>query len=118
MGEIVENYENMSTLLNDYFLAVFTQDDQTNIPDKVQIYEGGDDDKLGGLNMTKQVVQNDIDKLKRNKSPGPDGIFPRVLHECKEVLSDPLTDILKMSVNTGYVPSLWKIANVTPIFKK
>lgn len=38
--ELVNNYENMSTLLNDYILSVFTQDDRTTIPERVRVYEG------------------------------------------------------------------------------
>lgn len=47
-----------------------------------------------------------------------DEIFPIVIKKCKEVISDPLTNIFKMLVNTGYVPSLWKAVNVAAIFKE
>lgn len=51
-GEFVENYENMSKMLNDYFLPVFTQEDGTTIPERVQIYEVGDGDKLRDIIIT------------------------------------------------------------------
>ncbi len=82
-GELVENYENMSTLLDNYFLSVYAKEDRTTIPERVQVYEGGVGDELRDIIITSQVVQDEIDKLKKNKSHGPDGIFPRALHECK-----------------------------------
>ena len=33
-------------------------------------------------------------------------------------LSTPLTDLFNFSLSKGKVPSLWKQANVTPVFKK
>ena len=71
-----------------------------------------------GLDIAGQTVRGEITSLKENKSPGHDEIFPQVLKECKDVLSGPLANIFKMSVDSGFVPSSWKVANVTPIFKK
>ncbi|MGH0165001.1 UNVERIFIED_CONTAM: hypothetical protein FKN15_076607, partial [Acipenser sinensis] len=52
------------------------------------------------------------------KSPGPDEILPIVLKEMKEVIYKPLTKIMQQSLDTGVVPTDWKIANVIPIHKK
>ncbi len=116
--ELVETGEDMSQMMNEYFLSVFTQENITTIPQRVQVYEGEENDKLRDVIITRQVVQDEISRFKKSKSRGPDEVFPRVLKECKDVLSDPLADIFKMSVNSGYVPNQWKVANVTPIFKK
>jgi len=56
--------------------------------------------------------------LKTSKSPGPDGIHPRVLKEVATELAVPLTKIFKSTVESGHLPHLWKTANITPIFKK
>lgn len=97
-GELVENGEDMSKMLNDYFLSVFTQENLTTIPERVQVYEGEDNDKLRDVTITRQVVQDEIGRLKKNKSPGHDEIFTRVLKECKEALSGPLTYVGKFWV--------------------
>lgn len=52
-----------------------------------------------------QIVKEQINKIKKNKSPGPDEIFLWVLKDCKDVLGGQLSDIFQMSVKT-YVPSL------------
>ncbi|KAK4811086.1 hypothetical protein QYF61_016372 [Mycteria americana] len=51
-------------------------------------------------------------------SMGPDEIHPRVLKELAEVLTKPLSIIYQQSWLTGEVPADWRLANVTPIFKK
>uniref|UniRef100_A0A8C3KZU3 Reverse transcriptase domain-containing protein n=1 Tax=Chrysolophus pictus TaxID=9089 RepID=A0A8C3KZU3_CHRPC len=49
---------------------------------------------------------------------GPDEIHPRVLRELAEVIAKPLSIIYQCSLLTGEVPEDWKLANVTPIYKK
>ena len=49
---------------------------------------------------------------------GPDGLHPRVLRELADVVAKPLSIILQQSWLTGDVPEDWRLANVTPIFKK
>eukprot|EP00061_Rhincodon_typus_P003613 g20514.t1 len=53
--------------------------------------------------------------LKVDKSPGPDGLHPRVL---KKIAEEIVEVILQESLESGRVPDDWKIANVTPLFKK
>ncbi|KFP13318.1 RNA-directed DNA polymerase from mobile element jockey, partial [Egretta garzetta] len=53
-----------------------------------------------------------------HKSMGPDGIHPRVLKELAEELAKPLSIISQQSWRIGEVPDDWRLANVTPIFKK
>jgi len=52
------------------------------------------------------------------KSMGPDGIHPRALRELAEQLVKPLSLICQQSWLTGEVPDDWRIASVTPIYKK
>ncbi|KAK4822388.1 hypothetical protein QYF61_014158, partial [Mycteria americana] len=53
-----------------------------------------------------------------HKSIGPDEIHLRVLKELADVLTKPLSIIYQQSWLTGEVPADWRLANVTPIFKK
>ena len=56
-------------------------------------------------------------KLKYNKSPGPDGIHPRILKELSEYLLVPLRILFTRSLSEGVLPKSWKISHVIPIFK-
>ena len=53
-----------------------------------------------------------------NKSPGVDGITPKLLKEIVNEISTPLTNCFNISLKEGIVPAEWKEANVTPLFKK
>ncbi|KAK4810638.1 hypothetical protein QYF61_007375 [Mycteria americana] len=44
--------------------------------------------------------------------------YPRVMKELADVLTKPLSIIYQQSWLTGEVPADWRLANVTPIFKK
>uniref|UniRef100_A0A493TVJ9 Reverse transcriptase domain-containing protein n=1 Tax=Anas platyrhynchos platyrhynchos TaxID=8840 RepID=A0A493TVJ9_ANAPP len=52
------------------------------------------------------------------KSMGPDGIHTRVLRELEEELAKPLSIIYQQSWLLGEVPVNWRLANMTPIYKK
>ena len=42
----------------------------------------------------------------------------RVLSEVAEQVHEMLTDIFNSSLESGQVPEVWRVANVTPLFKK
>jgi len=52
------------------------------------------------------------------KSMRPNGIHPRVLRELAKELAKPLSIFCQRSWLTGEVPDDWRIASVTPIYKK
>ena len=68
--------------------------------------------------ITKDKVYNKLCQLKENKVPGPDRLSPKLLNEIKIEISEPLCSIFNISLQDSSVPEDWKIANVTPIFKK
>ena len=53
-----------------------------------------------------------------NKSPGVDGISPKILKETLEQISTPLAHVFSMSLKEGIVPFEWMEANIIPLFKK
>jgi len=53
-----------------------------------------------------------------NKSPGPDLIHPRILYELRNEIGYPLMRIFNCSLDTKVLPTEWKTANVSAIFKK
>ncbi|KAK4819929.1 LOW QUALITY PROTEIN: hypothetical protein QYF61_015304 [Mycteria americana] len=64
------------------------------------------------------MVSDLLHHLDTNKSMGPDEIHLRVLKELADVLTKPLSIIYQQSWLTGEAPVDWRLANVTPIFKK
>ena len=64
------------------------------------------------------MVAKKIKAMKDNKSPGVDGIPPKLLMETVEQISIPLARVFNLSLKEGVVPFEWKEANIIPLFKK
>ncbi|KAK4811340.1 hypothetical protein QYF61_024476 [Mycteria americana] len=80
--------------------------------------EDRDGDQNGSPIIQGEMVSDLLHHLDTHKSMGPDEIHPRVLKELAEVLTKPLSIIYQQSWLTGEVPADWRLANVTPIYKK
>ena len=57
-------------------------------------------------------------KLKPDTASGPDGIQAVLLQNAGSSLSFPLAQLYQFLLSTCSVPKEWKLASVTPIFKK
>ena len=116
-GQLEHSNEGMCNILNNYFSSVFTNETPQCVdsPDPCTTFNAN---LITSVSMAKEKIKRCIEKLKINKTPGPDGWHPRILKEIKEEIVIPLEIIFKKSVLTGEVPREWKLANVTPIFKK
>ena len=64
------------------------------------------------------MIAKNIKTMKDNTSPGVDGIPAKLLKEIVEQISTPLAKFFNLSLEEGIVPSEWKEANITPLFKK
>ena len=53
-----------------------------------------------------------------NRSPGVDGIPPKLLMETVERISLPLAIVFNLSLKEGVVPFEWNEANIIPLFKR
>ena len=56
------------------------------------------------IDISEEIILKKLTKLKISKSPGPDGIHPRVLKELKLVIARALTIIFRTSLRTGKLP--------------
>ena len=57
-------------------------------------------------------------KLNVNKSCGPDEIHPQILIELVDLVSKPLALLLNKTMDEGCILQDWRMAYVSPIFKK
>ena len=104
-------------VLNEYFSSVFTTEDISSLPVPFTKFEGNKSEHLGQLFVTPEMIAKKIKMMKDNKSPGVDGIPPKLLKEIVEQISTPLAKLFNLSLE-GIVPSEWKEANITLLFKK
>ena len=63
------------------------------------------------------AVHKALSTLNPRKSTGSDGISPRFLRECADLLAPPITHLFCLSISSGELPATWKIADVIPIPK-
>eukprot|EP00061_Rhincodon_typus_P015029 g42476.t1 len=73
---------------------------------------------LGHFEIKKEVVLGLLKRIKLDKSPGPDVIYPRLLREAREEIAGALTKIFISSLATGEVLEGWQVANIVPLFGK
>ena len=115
-GTLTEDDSATATQMNKTLASIFIKEDPNEIlPETNYSYSGS---ILSELIITEEMVLNVLKKLNINKSAGPDNISPRLLKKCCKSLVRPLTIIFNKSLQTGDVPTAWKEANVTPLFKK
>ena len=98
-----------------YFSSVFTREDTSSLPVPETKFNGSEGDRLGQLVVTPEVVASKINNIKGNKSPGVDGISPKILKEIVEQISTPLAHVFNMSLQEGIVSLEWKEANIIPL---
>ena len=73
---------------------------------------------LQDISITVDMVRLHLLKLNVNKSCGPDEIYPRMLLELADIIAGPVAFLLNMILASGTMPKDWKLAFVTPIYKK
>ena len=110
----VSDSQGMCNILNGQFSSVFTNEDTTSIPVPQQMCTA----EVESLLITEDMFKERLSKVKKNGAPGPDNVTKQVLSELQDAVALPLCIIFNKSLSTGEVPEDWKIANVTPVFKK
>ncbi|KAK2146750.1 hypothetical protein NP493_3581g00000 [Ridgeia piscesae] len=114
-GNIITEGFLMAEKLNEYFSSVFTREDISILPVLETKFEGREFDYLGQLIVTPTMVALKIRDMKDNKSPGVDGIPPKLLLEIVEQISIPLATVFNLSLDEGIVLLEWKEANIIPL---
>ena len=70
------------------------------------------------LRVTEQRVQRALDVLNRRRACGPDRTPSWLLKEYCDLVAYPITEILNASYAEQRLPTIWKMADVTPLPKK
>ena len=99
-----------------FFGSVFTDEDTSSMPEPKTTFHG--DVPLTDASFSVDAVKKKILNLKKCSAAGPDAITTRVLIECVDVVAAPLATLFNQCLQEGHVPADWKLANITPIFKK
>ena len=99
-GDIItEGILMMAEELNMHFSSVFTTEDTSSLPVPETKFNGSEEEKLGQLIVTPEVAARKTNNMKENKSPGLDGLSPKILKETVEQISKPLAHVFNMSLH-------------------
>ena len=113
-GTTATDNKEKAEAFNDFFCSVFTDENLNNIP---PVEKKNYDFPLSSVAITPDKVFKKLKSLKKNKSAGPDGFYPRVLWECADAIKVPLALIFNKSLHEAKLPSEWKLGNVKALYK-
>jgi len=112
MGQKVTDSLSKCNLLNDYFSNVFTKDDG-NAP-RIECSQIC----VPPLVVPESNVFEAISALRAESAAGPDKIPSDFLMRIARSITPVLTVLFNRNISETFVPIVWKMAYVTPIFKK
>ena len=83
VGNIITQGFLMAEELILHFSSVFKREDTSSLPVPETKFNGPEGERLGQLVVTPKVVATKINNTKEIKSPGVDGISPKILTNCR-----------------------------------
>ena len=101
-------------LFNDTFAGKFADPSVPHVP-QAPVY---DLNPLRCFHVSEENIGVILRGINPDKACGPDNISARVVRECADVLTVPVTKLCRLSFEQGVFPKLWKQANIVPIHKK
>ncbi|MGL5707139.1 MAG: endonuclease/exonuclease/phosphatase family protein, partial [Aeromonas sp.] len=96
-----------------YFQSVYHRDEGFCIPNGCP----DSSQAISSIRFSNDLVGKLLSTLKRNKSPGPDGIYSEIIRPLADLLKDPVSELFRESLDTGIVPKDWRQATVVAIHK-
>ena len=117
-GSLTKNNIETAEVLADAFASVFVKEPYG--PLNEECYDISEDSVIDDLEITSDDVLDEFKKINISKSPGPDEIHPKLLKglASNKDFIDSVTKLFQACANSGEMPSQWKTANVTSIYKK
>ena len=132
LGTETLNDKESAEELNDFFHSVFVREEDSDLlafNDFVTQFMNPETEEpfhykgkvsanaLNSIDLNRERVLKALKDLNPNKTPGPDGLHPKVLKEVAESICDPVYYIFLRSLETSEVPDFWELANITALFK-
>ena len=113
-SNIITDSKEKASVFNSHFRSVFTNELDEVLPDKGL----SPHPLMEDIAITTPGILALLQNLNIHKASGPDTISTRLLKETAEVTAPILKLIFEKSLATGKVFYDWRIANVTPVYKK
>nr|VZI26366.1 unnamed protein product [Spirometra erinaceieuropaei] len=112
-GVEISDAKDKAEHLSQFFRSVVTCEPDFFSP----AYEDEETPTPEAVFFTETIVRDELRNLKESTSPGPDAIPDKLLKQLAPEMSKPPALIFQTSFVTGCLPSDWKSATITPLFK-
>lgn len=111
-GDIVHEPEKMAQIFSDFYQSVFTNEllPAPTVPSKSA-------SSLDSIDFPPEMINLHLMSRNSFASPGPDGLQYICFKEAAPLLLPLLSRIFSYFFSTGSIPSVWKHALVSPIYK-
>ena len=113
-GNVICDPVERANSFNDFFASVFMVDNNisphmdSRVPENVS---------LNYITFTRAGVLKILKKLNAKSAGGPDHIPPILLKNIASSISSPLASIFELFFENSFLPNVWKLSHVKPIFK-
>ena len=114
-GQYISTNKEKATLFNNFFVK-HCRLPQT-IPE-LPAFESKTNATISNIRVNDDLVLKQLLSLDVNKATGPDGISNTILKNIAPGIYKHLSKLIRKSIEMSIYPSAWKIANVSPVFKK
>ena len=118
-GNIYTNPTSMSSISNKYFATIGVKLAEKFTMRSTLTTNGVNQasSSFAFKTISCESVLKIINELKPNKAVGLDKASSRLLKDAADI-APSLTLLFNISINTGCFPSTWKLAKISPLFKK
>ena len=115
-GEWISDNTRKANLFNAQFSKVFSSPGAPFRPPSAEPTRSAS--SLLNIQISEKGILKLLLNINENKAPGPDGIPGKLVKMCAEELCGVFQVLFQKSVDSGKVPSAWKVAHITPVYKK
>ncbi|MEL6931311.1 MAG: reverse transcriptase family protein, partial [Cyanobacteria bacterium J06600_6] len=116
-GKEFNDNQSISNIFNKYFSSIFICESKTNFPRSTSNVTKDNIAVVSSFDLSIDEVANILKRLPPKTSTDADGLSYYVLKRGGVILATYLFHIFNLSLELCRVPSLWKIAMVTPLYK-
>lgn len=121
-GQLVTDGANICNIISEFFFSVFSPPTSPSIVSQAseKFAARAQPDRWFTVDdvVTRDKVFLKLKNLNSDKTAGVDQMPAHALKMCAEALAGPLALIFKHSLRDASLPSEWRTANVSPIFKR
>ena len=113
-GLLIDNKYKVDLLVQ-HFTTKMTDPHPNKLPPSLPVIKGN---RLTTTTTNEGEVLSALSALEENKVVGPDGVSPRVLRRCCDVLARPLSRLFEAILSQERWPRIWKTSHVVPPHEK